>query len=95
MTTKEIRRRKCNFPVKKRSSGLQSAEFIIEARGLTASSDVTDSPLSLFHPILVISDADLMQSAGMMTLRNAFELTAAESQLADFLQQPKGNDPLM
>ena len=43
---------------------------------------LTDSPLSVFHAILVISDTDLTQSAGMMTLREAFELTAAESRLA-------------
>ena len=43
---------------------------------------LTDSPLSLFHAILVISDTDLTQSAGMTTLREAFELTAAKSRLA-------------
>jgi len=45
-------------------------------------SGLTDSPLSLFHAVLVISDTDLQLSAGMKTLREVFELTDAESRLA-------------
>ena len=43
---------------------------------------LTNSPLSAFHGILVISDTDLTQSAGMMSLREIFDLTAAEARLA-------------
>lgn len=50
---------------------------------------LTDSPLSAFHAILVISDTDLMHSADVTTLRDVFELTAAESRLAVALTNGK------
>jgi DNA-binding CsgD family transcriptional regulator len=43
---------------------------------------LTTSPLSAFHAILVISDTDVTHSAATITLRDVFDLTAAESRLA-------------
>jgi DNA-binding CsgD family transcriptional regulator len=43
---------------------------------------LTNSPLSAFHAILVISDTDSPQAAAVSTLRDVVELTAAESSLA-------------
>jgi DNA-binding CsgD family transcriptional regulator len=43
---------------------------------------LTSSPLSAFHAILVISDTDQTHSAEAATLRDVFDLTAAESRLA-------------
>jgi DNA-binding CsgD family transcriptional regulator len=43
---------------------------------------LTTSPLSAFHAILVISDTDVTCSAATATLREVFDLTAAESCLA-------------
>lgn len=43
---------------------------------------LTESPLSAFHTILVITDTDDNHSAAITTLRNIFDLTAAESRLA-------------
>jgi DNA-binding CsgD family transcriptional regulator len=43
---------------------------------------LTTSPLSAFHAILVISDTDVTHPAATVTLRDVFDLTAAESRLA-------------
>ncbi|MBO4226642.1 helix-turn-helix transcriptional regulator [Bradyrhizobium neotropicale] len=43
---------------------------------------LTNSPLSAFHAILVIADTDAADTAATTTLRDAFDLTAAEARLA-------------
>jgi DNA-binding CsgD family transcriptional regulator len=43
---------------------------------------LTSSPLSAFHAILVISDTDAVHAGAMLTVRQAFDLTAAEAHLA-------------
>lgn len=43
---------------------------------------LTNSPLSAFHAILVISDTDTARAATTATLREAFDLTVAEAHLA-------------
>lgn len=43
---------------------------------------LTTSPLSAFHAILVISDTDAPHAAAVATIRDVFDLTAAESRLA-------------
>lgn len=43
---------------------------------------LTNSPLSAFHAILVISDTDSLQAATASTLHDVFDLTAAEANLA-------------
>jgi DNA-binding CsgD family transcriptional regulator len=43
---------------------------------------LTSSPLSAFHAILVISDTDMTQSAMTTTLKQVFDLTTSEAQLA-------------
>jgi DNA-binding CsgD family transcriptional regulator len=43
---------------------------------------LTNSPLSAFHAILVITDTDAAHAAATTTLRDAFDLTPAESRLA-------------
>jgi len=50
---------------------------------------LTSSPLSAFHAILVIADTDRVQTAEIETLREIFDLTAAEARLAIALANGK------
>ncbi len=59
-----------------KASGGRLVIYPMRLPGLTA------SPLSAFHAILVIADTDGAHPAAMATLREAFDLTAAESRLA-------------
>jgi DNA-binding CsgD family transcriptional regulator len=43
---------------------------------------LTSSPLSAFHAILVVSDTDIANSATTTTLKQVFDLTTSEAQLA-------------
>lgn len=60
----------------RKSAGGKLVVYLMRLPGLS------DSPLSAFHAIAVISDTDASRSYSLATLRAAFDLTSAESRLA-------------
>lgn len=69
----------------RKKSGGKLVLYLMRLPGLS------DSPLSAFHVIAVISDTDAARSYSLTTLRTAFDLTLAESRLA--IAIGNGQDP--